>query len=272
MAVEIVISNPDSHAGLFHAVVVERYASQNAFFPKCSVVVVHEEQAGGRIAGDVDIRPAVFIEIGADRGHAIVFVRLGYAGCLAHVGERAVSIVTVQMLPRERQSSGAALYRNAFPVAVNAVPWLRHADEVELQVVRDEKIQVPVAIVINERTAGSPARRPVIPQAGLFCHIGETTVAVVAIERVLAPVRAKEILEAVIVVIAHANRRRPSYALKAGLDRHVRERAIAVVMIEAIRRSWRRAANAGSGEQKNVHPSVVVIVNECTATAVGLDD
>ncbi len=54
-------------------------------------------------------------------------------------------------------------------------------------------------------------------------RFGSHTITAVAIERVVAPVRAEEILQGIIVVIAHANRRRPSRALKAGLYRHVGE-------------------------------------------------
>ena len=62
MPVEIVIADPDAHAGLFFAIITERYAAQNPFFPESTVMVVHEQQAGRGIAGDVNVRPAVFVE------------------------------------------------------------------------------------------------------------------------------------------------------------------------------------------------------------------
>src|SRR5579863_67088 len=163
MASEIVISDPNAHARLFHAVFVKRYAAQNTFLPKRPIMVVHEEQTGSGIAGDKNIRPAVFVEVGADRSHAIVSARLGYPGRLADVGECAVSIVAVQILPCERQSSRAALHRNASPIAVDVLSGLGHAGEVEVQVIRDEKIQMPVTIVIDEGATRSPTRPAVIP-------------------------------------------------------------------------------------------------------------
>ena len=45
MSVEIIIANPDAHAGLFFAIITERYAAQNALFPERTVVVIHEKKS-----------------------------------------------------------------------------------------------------------------------------------------------------------------------------------------------------------------------------------
>ena len=59
---------PSAHAGLLLAVFAEGDAGLQAALGEGSVVVVAEEQAGRGVAGDVDVRPAVAIEIGCNGG------------------------------------------------------------------------------------------------------------------------------------------------------------------------------------------------------------
>ena len=129
-----------------------------------------------------------------------------------------------------------------------------------------------VAIVVDERATGSPARRAVVPQARLLRHVGESAVAVISVERVLSPVGAEKILESIVVVVAHAHRRSPAHLREAALRRHVGERAVAVVFVEAVRRFGRSPAESCAAQDENVHPAVVVVVDERAAAARGFDD
>ena len=61
MSVQIVIADTDTHARLFTAIVAKGHAAHNALFAKSSIVVIHEQQAGGGVARDEDVRPAVFV-------------------------------------------------------------------------------------------------------------------------------------------------------------------------------------------------------------------
>ena len=83
----------------------------------------------------------------------------------------------------------------------------------------------------------APQRGGIVQQAGLFGDIGKRAVAVIAIELVLPKVGAEQVLEAVVVVVAHAHRRRPAQIVQARLFGYVGKRAVAIVLIEAVRRS-----------------------------------
>ena len=73
MSVQIVIADPDSHARLLHAIFAQRYASQTPFFTKCSISIVHEQETGSGIGGDVDVLPTILIEVGRDHSQAIAW-------------------------------------------------------------------------------------------------------------------------------------------------------------------------------------------------------
>ena len=79
---------------------------------------------------------------------------------------------------------------------------------VENQVVGDEEIQLAVAIVIDPGAAGSVMRAG-MQQARFLGHVGERSVAVVVKQNVLAPAGDEDIVEAVVVVIAHGDAARP---------------------------------------------------------------
>ena len=61
-----------------------------------AVVVVAEQQVVGGVAGDVDIGPAIAVEISSDRGEAIARLHRGDAGFFADIGEGAVAVVVIE--------------------------------------------------------------------------------------------------------------------------------------------------------------------------------
>ncbi len=85
---------------------------------------------------------------------------------------------------------------------------------VEIHVVRDEQIEVAVAVVVQKTAARTPAVFR-SSDAGLLGHIGERAVAVVVVEDVAAKVGDEEIVEAVVVVVADTTRLPPSGAGEA---------------------------------------------------------
>src|SRR5580704_10546558 len=101
------------------------------------------------------------------------------------------------------KSARSAFDGDAFPIAIDVVAGFGHALEIEIDIVGNEEIKMAVAVVIDEGCAGTPARFLAYQSRGLR-HVGESAVAVVAIEFVLSPIRNEEILEAVVVVIADA--------------------------------------------------------------------
>src|SRR4029077_2226826 len=53
---------------------------------------------------------------------------------------------------------------------------------------------------------------------------------------------------------------------------HVAKGSVAIVFVEPIRRALGRASEAGARKHKQVHPTVVVVVNKGAAASRGFDD
>ena len=82
----------------------------------------------------------------------------------------------------------------------------------------------------------------------------------------------EQIVEPVVVVVADGDGRGPAGAGQAGLVRHVRERAVAVVLVEAIGRPGRRALETGAAQDEEIEPAVVVVVEKRHSAAHHFDD
>ena len=70
-AVGIVVADPDAHPGERHAVLVERRSGGNRDLAEGPVVIVAIQQARSAVAGHVDVRPSVVVEIGRRRPHPV---------------------------------------------------------------------------------------------------------------------------------------------------------------------------------------------------------
>ena len=95
---------------------------------------------------------------------------------LRDVAERAVAVVAIEQVRVGGQALRPAVDRNALPQAVGALPGSGAVGEVEAQVVGDEQIEPAVAVVVDERAAGAPARPPVA-QPGARGDVLEAAVA-----------------------------------------------------------------------------------------------
>ena len=145
---------------------------------------------------------------------------------------------------------------------------------IELDVVADEKIEMAVAIVVDPGTARAPARFFAI-QAGFFRHVGETAVAIVVKQNIVAPEAAEKIVPAVVVVIADANAGLPAGSREAGFRGDVGECSVAIIFVEMRCRLFARLpvrVEARAVGQINVEPAVVVVVEKSEAAAFGFDD
>src|SRR5438128_2660430 len=109
-------------------------------------------------------------------------------------------------------------------------------------------------------------------QAGLFSHIGKRTVAVVAIENILAPVGDEQVIVAVIVVIANAHRGHPAGALQSRLFRNVRKRAVTIVLVQAVSATLGWAFETRAAKQEDIDPAVIVVIDERGASTYGLEN
>src|SRR5437660_1165721 len=96
IAVEIVIGGGDAHAGLGLTVGAEGAASFHGNVDKFSIVLVLVKGAGGGVIGDVNVGPAVVVEIGGEDAEAVGAVGVEDASFFGDVGETAVAIVVIE--------------------------------------------------------------------------------------------------------------------------------------------------------------------------------
>ena len=170
-----------------------------------------------------------------------------------------------------RQSSRPALDRYTFPIAIYVLAGDGRVLEGEAHIVGNKKIEVAIAVVVEETASCSPARL-VVPQAGGLGYVSKRSIAVVAVETILTKIGAEDVLESVVVVVADADAGCPAHSFQSGLLRHIRKRSVAVVFVEAIRGAGRIAIQTRAGQQKNIDPTVVVIVDEGAATTGSLQN
>ena len=128
-----------------------------------------------------------------------------------------------------------------------------------------------VTVVVDKSASCSPSRI-FVQQSGVFSDIGKSSIAIVAIQLVLSEVGAKQIFEAVVVVVSNANARCPACIAKAGFFGHIRESSITIVFVQAIGCFRRGAFDRRAAKQEDIHPAVVVIVNESATAARGFED
>src|SRR5205814_5920547 len=107
---------------------------------------------------------------------------------LAYIGKGPVAVVAIQRMITGRQAARAALDRHALPIAVAVGARFGYVLEIELKVIGDEEIEMAVTVIVNERAARTPTRA-FIQKSCFFADIRERTVAIVAIELVLAEIR-----------------------------------------------------------------------------------
>src|SRR5207249_6479994 len=127
-----VISDAYAHAGLLHAVFIQRHTGFEADIGECAVVLILEQKTRRRIASHIDVGPAVIIEIRGRGCHAVTPGDFADAGPDTDVGERAVPVIAIERGDPGRQTTGPAVNGNALPVAIAVLAWLGRAFEIGL--------------------------------------------------------------------------------------------------------------------------------------------
>src|SRR5262249_16003551 len=175
---------------------------------------------------------------------------------------------TVAIIVKKPACRGNVSTRNA----VVALPCSWVAAEfvlrfVELHETANEEIQLPITVVVEPNRAGRPSRRCEPP---FFGYIVERPIAVVVVQDAAAILRDVQIGEAVSVVIPYSGAHAVATPENSSLLRHVSERAVAVVAIKRVakRRLWIVEIALAAVDQVDVHPTVVVIIEE-SATGSG---
>src|SRR5258708_21450276 len=110
MSVQVVVPDANPHAGLFDAVIIEPGAPLDALLAESAVMVVHQQQAGAGIAGHKNIRPAVLVEIGRDRGEAVTTFDFSDPRRLADIAKRAIPVVAKDVVKTRRKAARTAVH------------------------------------------------------------------------------------------------------------------------------------------------------------------
>src|SRR5262249_59412616 len=108
--------------------------------------------------------------------------------------------------------------------------------------------------------------------SGLFGHVGERSVAVVVVQRITAVIGDVEVLPPVTVIVGCGHSHAEPSACDSCFIGHVGERAVVVVVVKGVleRRGRRVEITGAAVDQVDVHPAVVVIVEEGASRAHGL--
>ena len=126
---------------------------------KRAVASVEEHEIGAHVVGDVEVDPAVVVQVGRDDPEPAA-VGPAHARRLGHVGEGEVAVVAVEVMPCGDDRFGRAVdphlgrvlhERHRRTLAVQVV-----VRELPVPVIGDVEVEVAVVVVIEER----PARRP----------------------------------------------------------------------------------------------------------------
>src|SRR5208337_105976 len=170
-------------------------------------------------------------------------------------------------MPSRRQPPRTAVNRDSLPSARRIVARDRRLIDGEANIVGNKQIEVAIPVIVDKTAPRTPARL-CVQQPCLFRNVGKRTVAIIAIKPVLPEVSAKDIFKPVVVVVSDANSVSPADSVQPRFLRHVGESAIAIVFVKAVCGLRWCAFKTCSTEQKHVHPSVIVIIDERTATSI----
>src|ERR1700730_5548401 len=128
-----------------------------------------------------------------------------------------------------------------------------------------------VAVVIHKRATGAPPGL-IVPKPRILGHIGESSVAVVAIKCVLPEIATKDIVKAVVVVVSYADSTSPSDRMQPCFFCDIRKCKVSVVFVQPICGAAGSASEPSARQHKQIRPPIIVVVNEGATASGGLHD
>ena len=137
----------------------------------------------------------------------------------------------VEDIFRAGQALRAAHDRDAFPQAVDAFAGRGRGGDVEVHVIRDHEVEMAVAVVVHEGAAGAPGLAGA-GDTGFVADVGESAVAVVVVQHVVAVVSDIQVDVAVVVVVTDAHALSPAGVSEACFRRDIGEGAVVIVAVE----------------------------------------
>ena len=260
--ITVVVADRRSHARLLAPVFIERRARSYTDVGESAVAIIAIENARGAVASDINIGPAIVVEVESRNAERVVAVGLVDVRFLGNVLESVVAAIAVQDVLRPRESARPAHHRHTLPHARWPISESRRRGKIKVHVVRDHQIEMAVAIIINPRAS----RTPGLPRARhtrFFRDLGEHAVLVV-VQAVLPVVSDVKIFPPVVVVIADANPLPPARRAQTSLDRDIGKRPVMIVAIEMVGRSFPlgKTLESRAVDDEDVGPSVVVVIED----------
>ncbi len=190
IAVVIDIADGESHAGFRLAVIVDGRAHFKGDVDK-TALGVEPELIGFTVVGDVDVDPAVVVEIAADDAESLTD-SAGQAGGRGDIGERAIAVVVIEDIGDAGKHLRAAELLKAGGIGADLVGG-------DGDIVDDVDVEKAIAVVIDERRRARPV---IVGDTGGFGDLGEGAIAVVAVEPVSVEVGEVDVEVAVVVEVA----------------------------------------------------------------------
>src|SRR5262249_18169115 len=83
----------------------------------------------------------------------------GHSALCGNIDECAVPLVAIEKIGAGRKPSRAADHRDVLPFTEVAGPFCRCLFDVEINVIRDEKIEITVSVVVEKGASGAPSSR-----------------------------------------------------------------------------------------------------------------
>src|SRR5262249_25657675 len=135
-------------------------------------------------------------------------------------------------------------------------------------ILANKQVQPPVVVVIEPGSARAPPRRS---HPRFRRNIGKCTIAIVVIQDAARVLRDVEIRKSIAVVIAYSNTHAIRVSRHTGLGGHVGESAVPVVVVKGIAQRLFRGEKVAlpAVDQIDIHPAVVVVVDESAAGTHG---
>ena len=116
-AVAVVVSDAHAHSGLLVAILAVSASGHDRDVGESSVMIVAKKNAGLGVDGNINVRPAVVVEIRAYRSDGVSRTGFKNAGFLRDVGERAIAVVAIQDVRVASEAARTAHDRNPLPLA-----------------------------------------------------------------------------------------------------------------------------------------------------------
>ena len=176
------------------------------------------------------------------------------------IAKSAIAVVEEQLIGSGLVHLGMAIL--AMPIALAN----RLVVEIPFQIVDDDQIEQAVVVHVDPGRRYRP-KRPILwiglVQPRLRRNIGESSVAVVVVQRVAIHARHKNIFVSVIVVVADGDADVVTGSRQPGLLGYVSEMSVAVILKQAVgifRGGFLERLDVGSVGEENIELAVVVVI------------